>query len=77
MCYLIFFLTAQQVEALQTEQNSLNNTITNNTELLYNMNQRSKDLMDEGNYEQTLQILNETLSIDPNFIDTLTNMHSQ
>ena len=67
-------LTTQEAEPLQAGQNSLvNNTITNTTELLYNMSQHARDLIDEGDYEQALQMLNETLSIDPNFTEAMKN----
>ena len=66
--------TAQKAEPLQAGQNSsANNTITNTTELLYNMSQHARELIDEGDYEQALLILNKTLSIDGNSTDALTN----
>lgn len=56
----VLLLTA--VEPLQAGQSSLaNNTITNTNELLYNMSQHAEDLIDDGDYDQALQILNETL----------------
>lgn len=70
--YAALFLAAQQVENLQASQNSpINNITTNTTELLYNMSQHARDLIDEGNYKEALQTLNETLTIDPNFTDAM------
>ena len=69
-----FLLTVQEAESLQAGEDSLgNDTITNTTELLYNMSKYAENLIDEGGYEHALRVLNETLSIYPNFTEAIKN----
>ena len=71
--YAVLLFTTQTVESLQAARLSFVNNTGTNTTILSNMNLQAADLIDKGDYEQALQLLDETITIEPNFTAGITN----
>jgi tetratricopeptide (TPR) repeat protein len=71
LCIVLFILDID-VRVLHAGRNlTINKSIVNAPELLYNISQHTINLIDEGEYEQAIQMLNETLNLYPNFTNAI------